>query len=83
MGEKEELMRETEKWLKRIKSRLKDVKALNEKGKEFLRNIEAYVSDSEYFFERGDLVRAFECVVWAWAWLEIGLDIGVLCAENR
>ncbi len=83
MGEKEELMRETEKWLKRIKSRLKDVKALNEKGKEFLRNIEAYVSDSEYFFERGDLVRAFECVVWAWAWLEIGLDIGVLSAENR
>ncbi len=83
MGEKEELMRETEKWLKRIKSRLKDVKALNEKGKEFLRNIEAYVSDSEYFFERGDLVRAFECIVWAWAWLEIGLDIGVLSAENR
>ncbi len=82
MGEKEELIKETEKWLKRIKLRLKDVKAVNEKGKEFLKNIEAYVSDSEYFFEKGDLVRAFECVVWAWAWLEIGLDIGVLSSSK-
>jgi len=43
-----------------------------------LRNINAYISDSEYFLKKGDLVRAFECVVWAWAWLEIGLDIGIL-----
>ncbi len=78
MGEKEELIRETKKWLERIKLELKDVKAVNERGEEFLRNIEAYINDSEYFFEKGDLIRAFECVVWAWAWLEIGLKIGIL-----
>ena len=78
MGEKEELIAETKKWLERIKERIKGVVACNEKGEEFLRNIKAYVSDTEYFFEKGDLVRAFECVVWAWAWLEIGLNLGLL-----
>ncbi len=74
----EELREETIKWLERIKKRLKNVKAVNRKGEEFIRNIEAYVYDSKYFLEKNDLIRAFECVVWAWAWLEIGLDIGIL-----
>lgn len=78
MGEKEELIRETTKWLERIRERIRNVSALNENGEEFLRNIEAYISDTEYFFKKGDLVKAFECVVWAWAWLEIGLRIGIL-----
>ena len=74
----EELRSETVKWLKRIKDRIKDVKPVNQRGEEFLRNIRAYILDSEYFLEKDDLVRAFECVVWAWAWLEIGLNIGIL-----
>ncbi len=74
----EELRRETVKWLERIKERLGSVRAVNRKGEEFMRNIEAYVYDSEYFLEKNDLIRAFECVVWAWAWLEIGLDLGIL-----
>jgi hypothetical protein len=74
----EELRKETLKWLERIKVRIVRIKAINRKGEEFLRNINAYISDSEYFLEKRDLVRAFECVVWAWAWLEIGLDIGIL-----
>jgi hypothetical protein len=39
-------------------------------------NIKAYISDTEYFLKKGDLIRAFECVVWAWAWMEIGIEIG-------
>ena len=74
----EELRKETLKWLGRIKVRIEGIRAVNRKGEEFLRNINAYISDSEYFLEKRDLVRAFECVVWAWAWLEIGLDIGIL-----
>ncbi|NOQ38217.1 DUF357 domain-containing protein, partial [archaeon] len=41
-------------------------------------NIKAYISDTQHFIDKGDLVRAFEAVVWAWAWLEIGKDVGVL-----
>jgi hypothetical protein len=28
--------------------------------------------------EKGDLIRAFESVIWAWAWMEIGLNMKLL-----
>ncbi|HIP63444.1 MAG TPA: DUF357 domain-containing protein [Archaeoglobus profundus] len=74
----EELKSETIKWLNRIREKIKNVEAVNKKGEEFLRNINAYISDTEYFLNKNDLIRAFECIVWAWAWLEIGLNIGIL-----
>ncbi len=81
MSVEEELRNETLKWLERIEEKIKNVEAVNEKGKEFMRNIEAYISDSRYFLEINDLVRAFECVVWAWAWLEIGIEMDLLKGE--
>lgn len=71
----EELRSETLKWLERLESEKQHIRTINDKGQEFLVNIEAYISDSQYFLDKEDLVRAFECVVWAWAWLEIGLKI--------
>jgi len=73
-----ELEAETRKWLERLNERVNNVKAKNKKGEEFIRNIEAYASDAVYFLNTGDLVRAFECVVWAWAWLEIGIELDLL-----
>ncbi len=67
-----ELRAETLKWLNRIEVEIKRVDG----DSEFLENIKAYISDSKYFLEKNDLIRAFECIVWAWAWLEIGLQIG-------
>ncbi len=72
MRVEEELRAETLKWLEKIES----IKFSGER--DFVENIMAYISDSKYFLEKGDLVRAFECVVWAWAWLEIGRDYGFL-----
>ncbi len=69
-----ELKQETEKWLERIKTKIKHVDG----DRKFIENIKAYISDSEYFMSTSDLIRAFECVIWAWAWLEIGLEIGML-----
>jgi len=62
----EELRLETLKWLGKIKER----ELCGDR--EFVNNIKAYIRDSEYFLSKGDLIRAFECIVWAWAWLEIG-----------
>lgn len=73
-----ELEAETRKWLERLNEKMKNVKARNEKGEEFIKNIEAYASDAVHFLNTGDLVRAFECVVWAWAWLEIGIELDLL-----
>jgi hypothetical protein len=69
----DELKIETIKWLECIKDKLKKV---NSSDKYFMDNIKAYISDTEYFLKKGDLIRAFECVVWAWAWMEIGIEIG-------
>ncbi|MBI2578718.1 MAG: DUF357 domain-containing protein [Candidatus Aenigmarchaeota archaeon] len=67
----QQLREETEKWLARIKEKKNNVVAKDEKAKEHLKNMEAYISDSEYFLKKGDLVRAFEAVVWAWAILDM------------
>ncbi len=68
----DELKSETLRWLEKIEF-------IEFKGeKEFVENIKAYISDSKFFLKKGDLIRAFECVIWAWAWLEIGRDYGFL-----
>ncbi len=40
-----------------------------------LQNIKAYREDSRHFFKRGDLVKSFECLIWAWALLESGKEL--------
>lgn len=71
------LREETERWLEKIKS--KDIKAVDDENAEtFAKNIQAYTDDAEHFLEEGKLVEAFEAVIWAWSWLEIGEELGVL-----
>jgi hypothetical protein len=69
-----QLISETNKWLE---------KALEKRGlvqgrKEFLANIDAYLKDAKHFLKEKDFVRSFESVVWAWAWMEIGLQEKIL-----
>ncbi len=81
MTVEESLREETEKWTKKINSELENVETYGTKGKEMLRNIKAYVEDSAHFRKQGDPVRAFEAIVWAWAWLEIGRDMKFIAKE--
>ncbi|MFP4116936.1 MAG: DUF357 domain-containing protein [Candidatus Aenigmatarchaeota archaeon] len=67
---------ETKKWLEKLKD--EDIDSAAGKGEMFVENIEAYTKDAEHFLEEGDLVRAFEAVVWAWSWLEIGEELNGL-----
>ncbi len=75
-----ELLKETLKWLERAEKALSKIKATSDPR--FVENIEAYIKDSKYFLEVSDLIRAFECVIWAWAWMEIGEEIGILSRER-
>ncbi len=70
----EDLFTETLKWLKKAD----DIFPKLSGNKRFLENTYAYICDSRYFLEHGDLIRAFEAIVWAWAWIEIGLDNDML-----
>ncbi len=75
----EELRRETLKWLDRIEKEASGIDG----DEEIVENIRAYMSDSRHFLGKGDMLRAFEAVVWAWAWLEIGMRKGLLRSGNK
>lgn len=77
-GTDERLRDQTDTWRGRLDRALDEANAADERGHRFLENIRAYRSDCVHFEEEGDLVRAFEAIVWAWAWLEIGADIGAI-----
>lgn len=72
----ERLREETRKWRKKLEERLGDVEAEEKRGEMMVENARAYLQDSRHFEEEGDMVREFEAVVWGWAWLEIGEEIG-------
>ena len=74
MSLEEELQGETLKWRERAESLFKGISG----DRHFCENVSAYLQDSEYFLKKVDLIRAFEAVVWAWAWMEIGLELGLL-----
>jgi hypothetical protein len=78
MSLEKDLLKETLKWINRAEKELRDVKINDQK---FARNVKAYVMDSKYFLEKEDLIRAFECIIWAWAWIEIGKEVGLITQE--
>ncbi|MCL5009746.1 MAG: DUF357 domain-containing protein [Candidatus Parvarchaeota archaeon] len=43
---------------------------------EFLDMAENYFKDSGYFYERGEVIRAFEAIVISWAYVDAGIKAG-------
>ena len=76
------LVAEIEKWSKRLGDSLVGVRPSGERGAKMLQNIKAYSEDSRHFFSRGDLVKSFECLIWAWAILEIGEELEFLGSKE-
>ena len=82
MNTEEQLKKEIKKWMNKLQESLDSTKALGQKGVEFLTNIKAYQSDSLHFYEKKDYVRSFEALIWAWAYIEIGKDVGLLAGKQ-
>ena len=83
MNTEQALRKETNKWLHRIEKEIKDIEPPDKSGKEFLENILAYIKDSRYFLGKGDLVRSFEAVIWAWSYLSISRELKLLKTINK
>ena len=66
------LNEEIENWTGKLDEILPITKTSTEEGKDLIEDILAYRKDSEYFLEKGDIIKSFECLIWAWALLEIG-----------
>ena len=76
----DELTEEIKKWTTKLDDALSTAKARKDRGDKMFSNIRAYRKDSGHFLERGDLIRSFECLIWAWALLEVGKELGYLKA---
>ncbi|OPY50166.1 MAG: hypothetical protein A4E49_02827 [Methanosaeta sp. PtaU1.Bin112] len=69
-----DLRDETVKWQRKAQDLFENISG----DESFLENVSAYIRDCQFFLEKDDLIRAFEAIIWAWAWMEIGLDKGLL-----
>mgnify|MGYP001565623023 CR=1 FL=1 len=74
----EELRQEIDKWTAKIMDERKNIVLADSDKKDFLKNIDAYISDSAYFLKEGKLIESFEALIWAWAYVTIGKDMGIL-----
>ncbi|MBU5558047.1 MAG: DUF357 domain-containing protein [Candidatus Aenigmatarchaeota archaeon] len=69
---------DVERWLAKLEPLISRIEVQDSKGEAFLTNIKAYVADSRYFLSKGDLVRAFEAMIWAWSLWETCAELGLL-----
>ena len=76
----ETLKKETEKWLSRLEKERSSIKIISEdkKLRSVLKNVDAYISDTRHFLEKGDFIRAFEAVIYAWGILETCEHLGIV-----
>jgi len=72
------LTEEIKKWTAKLDGALSAARARSEQGVKMVSNIKAYRRDSGHFLEQGDLIKSFECLIWAWALLELGGELGHL-----
>lgn len=80
-NQEKQLKQETIRWLNKLEKL--NIKPLQPEKQDFLKNIEAYKSDARWFLDKGDFVRAFEAIIWAWAWVEIGEKEGFLEIKEK
>ena len=76
-----ELENETKKWLEKIKERRQKVKVIYDVKADMVKNIDAYVSDSQMFLKERRFIHAFEAVIWAWAWIDILEELKIISSE--
>ncbi len=77
MGIEEELTKQTEKMLVSIKEK-RNLITIDANKKDLLKNLDAYISDTQHFLDKKDLIRAFEAVVYAWGILETLEHAGIV-----
>lgn len=79
---KDELKEEIERWTEKLDGKLPGLEPIDDPGKKILRNAKAYREDSGHFLDRGELIESYEALIWAWAFVEIGEDLGHLSSSG-
>ena len=77
----ENLKKETIKWLARLKKERKTIHWNKEKVS--LENVDAYMADCQHFLETGNLIEAFEAVIYAYGLLDMLKFLGHIQATSH
>lgn len=72
------LKEETAKWLAKLESKTITPTTDQKNVLDQITNIKAYISDCKHFQEKGDWVRAFEAVIYAWGIAETLERLGLI-----
>lgn len=78
MDQEVRLREEIDKWTSKIEIEREKIELINNSKEVFLKNIDAYISDSKHFLKKEQLVESFEALIWAWAYITIGKDEEIL-----
>jgi hypothetical protein len=83
MGTDEVLEQQTRKWLEKLEREAAGIRPAPAKAdpariRNSIANVHAYIRDAQHFLEKGDMVRAFEAVIYAWGILETLQRLGLL-----
>jgi len=78
----EQLKKEIDKWTRKIIDERKRIVPADNGRKDFLKNIDAYISDSDYFLKEGKVIESFEALIWSWAYITIGKELGILTSKT-
>ncbi|MFH1977781.1 MAG: DUF357 domain-containing protein [Candidatus Aenigmatarchaeota archaeon] len=83
----QELREQTEKWLTKLEEEVQYMQFTEKIEKRVIQeatdNIHSYISDSKYFRDKGDMVRAFEAVMYAWGIYETCLRAGLVVKGQK
>ena len=60
-----------------IKLAVSEKSWLGEIGKEFMEMVSSYYKDAIHFYQKGEYLESFECLVYAWGWLDAGARVGI------
>ena len=59
------------------------IKSKSQGAKEIIDMVQNYLSDSEYFEKKGDLVNAFAALNYAHGWLDSGARLGIFNVKDN
>ena len=69
--------------IKKMEEIFKNLKFLDRNALELYNLAISYFSDSKYFLEKNDLIRAFECITISWAYIDALLHLKLVEIDEK
>ena len=69
--------------IEKMENVLKNLKIVDKNALELYNLAISYFSDSKYFLEKNDLIKAFECITISWAYIDALLHLKLVEIDEK